>query len=78
MAAAQSLDEEPARLLPVLATVPDPRALRGVRHRLAVILGLALCVVLAGARSFATIAEWAADADRDTRGSARRHRRSAV
>jgi predicted transposase YbfD/YdcC len=67
VAAAQSLDREPARLLPVLAAVPDPRALRGVRHRLAVILGLALCAVLAGARSFTAIAEWAADADQATR-----------
>ncbi len=67
VAAAQSLDREPARLLPVLAAVPDPRALRGVRHRLAVILGLALCAVLAGARSFTAIAEWAADADQGTR-----------
>src|SRR6202035_269640 len=47
--------------------VPDPRARRGVRHRLAVILGLALCAVLAGARSFTAIAEWAADADQATR-----------
>jgi predicted transposase YbfD/YdcC len=38
-----------------------------VRHRLAVILGLALCAVLAGARSFTAIAEWAADADQATR-----------
>jgi hypothetical protein len=37
-----------------------------VRHRLAVILGLAMCAVLAGARSFTAIAEWAADADQDT------------
>jgi predicted transposase YbfD/YdcC len=38
-----------------------------VRHRLAVILGLALCAVLAGAGSFTAIAEWAADADQATR-----------
>jgi len=37
-----------------------------VRHRLVVILGLAVCAVLAGARSFTAIAEWAADADADT------------
>jgi predicted transposase YbfD/YdcC len=37
-----------------------------VRYRLAVILGLAVCAVLAGARSFTAIAEWAADADQDT------------
>jgi hypothetical protein len=50
----------------VLARVADPRHRRGVRHRLAVILGLALCAVVAGARSFTAIAEWAADADEQT------------
>ena len=63
----QALDGERARLLQALAAVPDPRARRGVRHRLAVILGLAVCAVLAGARSFTAIAEWAADADPATR-----------
>ena len=29
-------------------------------------LGLAVCAVVAGARSFTAIAEWAADADQDT------------
>jgi predicted transposase YbfD/YdcC len=67
VAAAHSLDAGPARLLPVLAAVPDPRARRGVRHRLTVILALALCAVLAGARSFTAIAEWAADADQATK-----------
>jgi predicted transposase YbfD/YdcC len=38
-----------------------------VRHRLVTILGLAVCAVLAGARSFTAIAEWAADADEATR-----------
>jgi hypothetical protein len=67
LAAVQSLDRQPARLLPVLAAMPDPRARRGIRHRLAVILGLASCAVLAGARSFTAIAEWAADTDQATR-----------
>jgi DDE_Tnp_1-associated len=53
-------------LLAVLARAADPRRRRGVRHRLAVILGLAVCAVLAGARSFTAIAEWAADADAQT------------
>ncbi len=52
--------------LAVLARAADPRYRRGVRHRLAVILGLAVCAVLAGARSFTAIAEWAADADAQT------------
>ena len=63
---AQALGSDRVRLLPVLAAVPDPRARRGVRHRLAVILSLALCAVLAGARSFTAITEWAADADQAT------------
>jgi hypothetical protein len=67
IAAVQCVDEEGRRLLPVLAAVPDPRARQGVRHRLVLILGLALCAVLAGARSFTAIAEWAADADQATR-----------
>ena len=47
--------------------VTDPRRRRrGVRHRLVVILGLAVCAALAGARSFTAIAEWAADADEQT------------
>jgi hypothetical protein len=54
------------RVLEVLAGVADPRHRRGIRHRLAVILGLAVCAVLAGARSFTAIAEWAADADEQT------------
>ena len=53
-------------LLAVLATAVDPRRRRGVRHRLAVILGLAVCAVLAGARSFTATAERAADADEQT------------
>ena len=63
LAAAQSLGGGWALLLPALAAVPDPHARRGVRHRLAVVLGLALCAVLAGARSLTAIAEWAADTD---------------
>jgi DNA-binding PadR family transcriptional regulator len=51
----------------VLAAVADPRARRGVRHRLALILALAVCAVLAGARSFTAIAERAADTDEATR-----------
>jgi predicted transposase YbfD/YdcC len=58
--------DDPPGLLAMLARVADPRHRRGVRYRLAVILGLAVCAVLAGARSFTAIAEWAADADVDT------------
>ncbi len=63
---AKEAAEDPPGLLAVLGRVADPRHRRGVRHRLAVILGLAVCAVLAGARSFTAIAEWAADADAET------------
>jgi predicted transposase YbfD/YdcC len=66
LTAVQVLGAGQSRLLQALAAVPDPRARRGVRHRLAVILSLAVCAVLAGARSFTAIAEWAADADQAT------------
>ena len=57
---------DPSGLLAMLAKVTDPRHRRGIRHRLVVILALAVCAVLAGARSFTAIAEWAADADEET------------
>ena len=50
------------RLVAHLATVPDPRDRRGVRHRLASLLSVAVCAVLAGAKSLTAIGEWAADA----------------
>ena len=50
-----------SQLLDLLATVPDPRDARGVRYRLAGVLAVAVTAVLAGARSFAAIGEWAAD-----------------
>lgn len=51
-----------AGLFEVLESVPDPRRKRGVRHRFSVILFVSVCAVVSGARSFAAIAEWAADA----------------
>lgn len=56
-------------ILEVLDRVPDPRARRGVRHRLAVILSVALAAVCAGARSFTAIAEWAHDAPAEALGT---------
>jgi DDE_Tnp_1-associated len=53
----------PARL----PSVPDPRSALGRRHRLVAILALAAAAVLAGARSFAAIAEWATDAPQPVR-----------
>jgi predicted transposase YbfD/YdcC len=52
----------PRDLLEALAQVPDPRDPRGIRYRLAPVLAVAVCATLAGARSYAAIAEWAADA----------------
>jgi len=45
-----------------LASVPDPRDPRGVRHTLTSLLLAAVAAVLAGARSFAAVGEWVADA----------------
>jgi len=53
---------EGSGLLERLAMLPDPRARRGRRHTLASVLALSAAAVLAGARSVAAIAEWAADA----------------
>ncbi|WP_165036645.1 transposase family protein, partial [Candidatus Protofrankia californiensis] len=52
-------------LLEALAQVPDPRRRRGVRHRFAALLAIAVCAMLSGARSFAAIGEWAADLPAD-------------
>ncbi|MHB1739974.1 MAG: transposase family protein [Actinomycetes bacterium] len=54
-------DGVPADLLAALSQLTDPRGRRGVRHPLAVVPGIAVCAVLAGARSFVAISECAAD-----------------
>jgi predicted transposase YbfD/YdcC len=71
----QLLDAEAPHLLACLAAVPDPRAARGRRHPLVAILAMAAAAVLAGARSVAAIAEWAADAPQPVRAAlgARHH-----
>jgi hypothetical protein len=48
-------------LLDALAAIPDPRAARGVRHGVLAVLLVSACAVLAGARSFVAIAEYAHD-----------------
>ncbi len=48
------------RLLQALSAVPDPRKRRGRRHSLQSILLIAVSAVLAGARSYAAIGDWAA------------------
>ena len=47
-------------LLQELLKVPDPRRRRGRRHSLQSVLLIAVCAVLAGARSFAAIGDWSA------------------
>jgi len=47
-------------LLVLLRNVPDPRSRRGRRHDLAAVLAVGLAAVIAGARSFVAIGEWAA------------------
>src|SRR5260370_28167197 len=71
-AAADGLDGDRATVLSVLAAVADPRARRGVRHRLAVILALAGCAVLAGTRWLRAIA-WMAGAHSAATPRAPRH-----
>ncbi len=50
-----------ASLAEVLKLVPDPRARRGVRHGLPGIVAVALAAVVAGARSFTAIGQWAGE-----------------
>jgi predicted transposase YbfD/YdcC len=54
---------ESLTLVQALGAVPDPRDRRGRRHSLQSVLLLALGAVLAGARSYAAIADWAAVAN---------------
>ncbi|MFD6187169.1 ISAs1 family transposase [Streptomyces goshikiensis] len=49
-----------------LAVLPDPRDRRGRRHTLASVLLTAACAVLAGARSYLAIGQWASHAPQDT------------
>jgi len=44
-----------------LGEVIDPRKRRGVRHPMRCVLAIAACAVVCGARSFAEIAQWAAE-----------------
>jgi predicted transposase YbfD/YdcC len=60
-AGAAAADPAAEDVLIALGTVPDPRKSRGVRHRLVTVLAAGVCAVLAGARSYVAIAEWAHD-----------------
>ncbi len=54
-------DGDRRTLAEALATVPDPRRRRGVRHGFTPLLSAAVCAMLCGARSFSAIVEWIAD-----------------
>ena len=54
---------ESISLFQALAVVSDPRKRRGRRHGLQSVLFLTLSAILAGARSYAAIADWAAVAE---------------
>ncbi len=56
-------EDDKRNLLHALAAVADPRDPRGIRYRLTSLLAVAVCAVLAGATTFAAIADWAADLD---------------
>jgi predicted transposase YbfD/YdcC len=56
-------DGERGGLLHAAGQVPDPRNPRGIRYPLATLLTVAVCAVLAGASSFAAIADWLYDLD---------------
>ncbi len=59
----RSSSPDVADLLTLLGSVPDSRGRRGVRHPLAQLLAIEFSAVIAGARSFAAIGEWAAGPD---------------
>ena len=54
-----------ATIVQLMTHVPDPRHRRGRRHRLAVVLVIAVAAVTAGARSLSGIGEWAHDVGAD-------------
>jgi hypothetical protein len=54
-------DGDQRTLLEALSGVPDPRRRRGVRYQFTPLLAAVVCAMLAGARSFAAIAEWIGD-----------------
>ncbi|WP_433788678.1 ISAs1 family transposase [Actinoplanes sp. CA-252034] len=58
---ALTVPETAGGLVAALAELPDPRARRGVRHQLTVVVVAAVCAVIAGCRSYTAIAEWVAD-----------------
>ena len=62
-------------LLERLAAITDPRAKRGVRHRLVSLLAIAAAAALSGAKSFVAVGEFASELSQEAlaRLGARRH-----
>lgn len=54
-------------LFDALGKVADPRMRRGIRHPMLSVLAMAACATLAGARSLAAIAQWAAELSHEQR-----------
>jgi len=52
-------------LFEVLEEIKDPRHRRGLRHPMKSVLAIAICAVLAGARSLAAIAQWSGELSRE-------------
>ncbi len=46
-------------LMEEIRQIGDPRKARGIRHQLEVVLGIAVCAVLCGARGYRAIGDWA-------------------
>jgi hypothetical protein len=46
-------------LMQEIRRVRDPRKARGIRHASEVVLGIAVCAVICGARSYRAIGDWA-------------------
>ena len=61
-----ALGQPTPSLVRVLGAIPDPRRVRGRRHRLGFVLAVTVVAVLCGARSTAAVAQWAREAAEET------------
>ncbi|AIY00834.1 hypothetical protein ART_1235 [Arthrobacter sp. PAMC 25486] len=59
------VEVDPGKVLAALCELPDPRKIRGIRHRFPHLFVIMVCSVLAGAKSLVEMAEWASDTARD-------------
>jgi hypothetical protein len=55
----QLIDFPVEGLMEEIRKARDPRKARGIRHAVGVVLGIAVCAVLCGARSYRAIGDWA-------------------